>query len=457
MHAERFWVCLISLCATVPATAATWTVTGTGDAGDGTCDATCTLRDAVDAAGTDDRILFDLALTPPVLIGLTGPALQIHVPLRITATDGVRTTVRRVAGTGRLMEVLGNGDARVIGLSFENGSAPASIGTSADGGAIHVAAGAALELRDCVLRGNHAVGASSAPATQIAGSPARGGAIFAAGTLLLENCAFVDNHATGGDGASNVLLPGSAGGSASGGALHATAGIDIVNSTFSGNSATGGAGGTGGMGAIGMSGFAGGDGGTASGGAIAFAATAAPTVAFATLLANEVAGGSGGIGGPGGPPLMPGDPPPPNGEAGADGTATGAAIDTAAATILNVSVVAANIGAAQCSGAALSARTSNLVADASCPGVVVAALETQFEAIDLMADSPHYRPLFDSVAVDAAADCLDAVAFEAVVLDQLLTPRPLRVTAATAKCDIGAIELNPVLFGDGFEEPPPPP
>lgn len=56
------------------------------------------------------------------------------------------------------------------------------------------------------------------------------------------------------------------------------------------------------------------------------------------------------------------------------------------------------------------------VDDASSPGGFVAALETHFEPIDKQADAPHYKPLFGS-----------------------------------------AIELNPVLFGDGFEERPPPP
>ncbi len=59
--------------------------------------------------------------------------------------------------------------------------------------------------------------------------------------------------------------------------------------------------------------------------------------------------------------------------------------------------------------------------------------------------------------MDRTPDCLDAAAFEAVDLDQLLTPRPLAGNGGGAACDIGAIELNPVLFGDGFEEPPPPP
>lgn len=444
------WIaCALALAG--PAGAATLTVTDTGDAGDGTCDASCTLRDAVDAAASDDRILFDLALPAPILIGLSGGALQIDVPLRITATDGVRTTVRRVGGNGRLLDVVGSGDARVIGLSFEHGDAPAPFGVSADGGAIFIAAGAALELRNCVLRGNRAIGASGDPMVLSPGSPANGGAIYAAGDLLVDGCAFVDNHASGGDGASDLVSAGTMGGAASGGAIHALATIDILNSTFSGNSAMGGSG------APGAPGSNGGDGGPAAGGAIALAASALPTIAFSTLIGNSVAGGAGGIGGPGGEPLPATNPARPDGLNGADGTARGAALDAAASTLLNVSVLAANTGATQCSGATISARTSNSVADASCPGVVVAALEAQFEPIDAASDSPHYRPKLSSVVVDSAADCLDAVAFEAVDFDQLLTPRPLTVNAPAGRCDIGAIELNPVLFGDGFEEPPPPP
>ena len=449
-------IALLFVAATA-ATAATRTVNRTTDDGDGTCDTTCTLRDAVNAAQTDDRILFDLALPTPIVIGLTGEPLQVDVPMRIVGSDGVRTTIRRVAGDGRLMDVVGNGDARVIGLTFENGSAPAPLDASADGGAVFIAAGAALELRDCVFRGNRAQGAHGDLVTTGPGQTARGGAIYAEGDLLVENCAFVDNHAIGGDGAFDMVLPGAAGGAASGGAIHATGNVDIVNSTLSGNSAVGGSGGAGGMGSIGMDGSDGGAGGAAQGGALAFADAATPTLAFSTLVANTVTGGSGGPGGLGGPPPAPEEPPLPSGADGANGAAHGAALDSAAATVVNVSVIAANTGAAACSGAALGARTTNRVDDATCPGVVVAGLDTQFEPIDVQADSPHYRPVFGSVVVDSAADCLDAVAFEAVDLDQLLTPRPLAGNGGATACDFGAIELNPVLYADGFEEPPPPP
>ena len=119
--------------AAAPTQAATRTVNQTGDSGDGVCDATCTLRDAVDASQTDDRVLFDLALPAPIVIELTGAPLQIDVPMRITATDGVPTTIRRTGGSGRLLNVVSGGDARIIGIGFENGTAPFSIGQPAFG------------------------------------------------------------------------------------------------------------------------------------------------------------------------------------------------------------------------------------------------------------------------------------------------------------------------------------
>lgn len=79
-----------------------------------------------------------MALPAPALIGLTGLALQIDVPLRIVATDGVRTTLRRVASVGRLLEVVAGGDACLIGLGFESGQLQRAIGSSTDGGAICV-------------------------------------------------------------------------------------------------------------------------------------------------------------------------------------------------------------------------------------------------------------------------------------------------------------------------------
>ena len=424
--------------------ATTYTVTDTGDAGDGTCDATCTLRDAVDAAQADDRILFDLALPAPIVIGLSGPALQIDVPLRITATDGVRTTIRRVANKGRLIDVLAGGDARVVGIGFEDGVEDTAE-VHAYGGAILVHALGALELRDCVFRNNFAN--AVAPNFDAGGWRARGGAIYAAGELRVDGCAFIGNKtdsAIGSFGGYTMDPNGGPAGDSSGGAIHAEGLVDIANTTFSGNIAFAQDGGLGDTNNFDASGGRGGD---AYGGAVSLGANAVGTIAFSTMIHNTTRPGEGGLGGAFG--VGPQGPP---------GLASGSAVATAAATVLNTSVIAANEGAPPCAGdALLVARTTNAVDHASCPGNVVVALDTQFDPIDALALSPHYAPKFDSVVVDAAPDCLDAIAFEAVDLDQLLTPRPLTTYLPAGRCDIGAIEFNPVLFADGFEEPPPPP
>ncbi len=74
---------LLSLVFAASASAATFTVDQTGDPGDGTCDASCTLRDAVDAANSN---------TGPDTIGfaLTANA-QIDLVSAITISDGALT------------------------------------------------------------------------------------------------------------------------------------------------------------------------------------------------------------------------------------------------------------------------------------------------------------------------------------------------------------------------------
>jgi CSLREA domain-containing protein len=419
-----------------------FTVTDTGDAGDGNCDATCTLRDAIDDATNGDRIDFDATLPAPILITLTGAPLQVDTDLRITGIDGQVITLRRANGDSqRLMNATATADARLIGLGFENG-VHAPSGTVAQGGALLVEAGATLELRDCVFRNNRAFG-SVVPFG--AGTEAQGGAIFSRGTLLLENCAFVGNRAIGGTGSMGVSNAWT-GGLASGGAVHSEGTLDIVNTTFSGNRAEGGVGGPAPPG--GAVGLPGGNGGIGMGGAISTTSGSSTSIGFSTLFENSVDGGVGGPGGIGTPPGSPGAP----------GVAYGAATIVQGPIAINASLLAANAGGNfPCGGSGVySVRTSNLTDTGGCPGTVVADLITQFEAIDVAADSPHYKPLYTSAAVDTLPDCNDVPALEAVDIDQLIAPRPMAGNGTLA-CDHGAIELSPTLFTDGFEEPPPPP
>lgn len=446
----RTLIALLLVLAALPAsdaTAATRTVTDAGDAGDGTCDASCTLRDAITGAQADDRILFDLALPNPLQLSLAGPALQVSVPLRITANDGVPTTLVRTSGSGRLLEILNGGDVRIVGLGFASG-AIVGIGLDAEGGAIRIAAGGALELRQCVFRNNQAVTVAVLGTPGFVGT-ARGGAIASHGDLIVDGCTFIDNGARGGSGfpSTVLMIPGMAGGNGFGGAIHASGAVDVLNSTFTGNIALGGDGGAGGPGPGGMlPGGNGGNGGNGVGGALSFTATATPTVAFSTLSANSVVAGQGGPGGSGAP-------------GGGPGAVTGAALASDAATTINTSVIGSNGNTlvSGCAGAALTQRTTNRVDDVGCPGITVPGLMAQFEPLDAGAPVPVYRPLLGSIVVDTSPDCLDALGVEAVDLDQLLAARPLFGGGAPATCDFGAIEFDVVFFRDGFEDPPPPP
>jgi len=430
--------------------AAIRTVTETHDAGDGVCDATCTLRDALTGIADGDRVLFALALPNPLNLDLTGVPLEIAVPIRIVGTDGVPTILRRTAGSGRLMNVRSGADIRIVGLSFADGSVETTL-DAARGGAILVDSGATLEVRDGEFRGNE-VRVMAPPGTLITAQAASGGAIAADGDLLIEGCTFIQNIAYGADltGQSNLMqgAPGTPGGSAFGGAIVAAGAISVINSTFTGNAVVGGRGGGGGVPPFPMMpGGNGGNGGDARGGALHVAASATADISFSTWIGNTpVAGG----GGPGGSP---------DATQGAAGTAAGAAIQGDAAVVINASVIANNGtgGISGCAGAALTARTSNRIDDSGCPGITVPGLATQFEPGNAALHMPVFRPSMGSAVIDTSPDCLDALGVEAVDLDQLLAPRPLFGGIAPGMCDFGAIELNIVQFADGFEDPPPPP
>lgn len=421
------------------------TVTDTGDDGDGVCDASCTLRDAVAASFSGDTVDFSPLLPQPVVVELTGPPITVDVSMAIEANAGVRTAVRRAGGSGRLLEVLSNGNLRVTGVDFEQGTeAPTALGAGAMGGAIHTSSGSTLEIIDGTFRENSASG-SGAGTAGVPGGSAAGGAIYADGDLLLRNCAFVENVASGGSGRSGGTST-TAGGSANGGAIHANGLLDILNCTFAANQASGGAGGNGANDGMGGPGGNGSNGGAASGGAISASASADMSMAFATLIENHVSAGAGGSGGAGTPP----------GTDGAAGATSGAAIESGASTLVNTSVVAGNQGGDSCGGAGFSLRSENQVDDISCPGNVSAGLAMEFAPIVYGMDSPNYQPLPNSVVVDTSPDCLDATGMEVVEDDQLGAIRPM-TNGGVPACDFGAVELSPELFSDGFEGAMPPP
>ncbi len=172
----------------------------------------------------------------------------------------------------------------------------------AQGGAIRNEGGY-VNLQNCLFTSNSAV---PVPIGIYAYGNGAGGALFNTGSLIMDNCQFVQNRAVGGDGDPYS-------GWAYGGAIFNAGNAVIGRSSFISNSAAGGAG------LPGLDGHGvtppgpGGDGGDAYGSAIYSGGTL--LLANCTVAANTAIAGSGGLGGQGYPF---------RGQDGASGSAYGA-------------------------------------------------------------------------------------------------------------------------------------
>lgn len=171
----------------VPSTdvALTFTVTTTSDAGDGVCDATCTLRDAVgDAAAVSgkDTIVFAAGLAGST-ITLNGTQIVVASNVRI---DGGRRNVSiSAAGGSRVLDVASGAEVDLIGLRIADGE-------ERDGAGVRNAG--LLTVIACVFEGNNALD-----------SFGDGGGIFSTGTLVVSNSVFRDNAGQTGGGIDNEL------------------------------------------------------------------------------------------------------------------------------------------------------------------------------------------------------------------------------------------------------------
>ena len=112
-----------------------------------------------------------------------------------------------------------DGVASISECTFRNNRATADGGLGSFGGALSLAAGGGT-VADCLFQGELAIATSGG---------ARGGAIFASGSVTIRRCIFVGNRAV-------FSIP--AAGPAHGGAIYCDAGGSIENCTLVGNSAT---------------------------------------------------------------------------------------------------------------------------------------------------------------------------------------------------------------------------
>ncbi len=185
-------VSIAALFAAASASAATFTVTTTADKGDGTCDATCSLRDAVSAANLDatkDTIVLAAGTYRLERFGLDetneNGDLDVSRPLVIQGS-GAGTTTITASGLDRVIDVLGT-NLSLSGVTVTGGIASGEGGLKNNGGGIRATGGGTLELDGVVVRGNVAQGEAS---------PAAGGGIYKqGGSLIVRNSAIVGNIA----------------------------------------------------------------------------------------------------------------------------------------------------------------------------------------------------------------------------------------------------------------------
>ncbi len=231
---------------TLAASAATYTVTKVADTNDGTCDADCSLREAVAAAGAtvdNDVIAFDaMVFGTPQTITLSGSEIVL----------GANGTLDINGPGANLLTISGNNASRLIvtgagvvatisGARFTQGNGVGATNTGR-GGAIYNNLGS-LTLNNVVVTGN---------------SAANGGGLNNAGTgssLTLNNCIVSNNTSTSSGGGmqnfststltiNNSTFSGNMGGSTTGGGGAQFNGtVRLTNSTFANNTATAGSGG----------------------------------------------------------------------------------------------------------------------------------------------------------------------------------------------------------------------
>lgn len=226
------------------ANAVTFVVTKTADTNDGTCDADCSLREAVVAANASaeaDVINFSSLFDTAQTITLSG------TDIIITSSGGLT-----INGPGAdKLTVSGNNASRVFsnntgavttisGLRVTGGNGVSTVTTGRGGGVYN--SGGTLTLTNLIISGNTA---------------ANGGGANNAGTATLNiiNCILSNNTATGAGGAlqnfagnttnirnSSIHNNTSNSTTTGGGAMQANGIVTISNSTFANNSAVGGSG-----------------------------------------------------------------------------------------------------------------------------------------------------------------------------------------------------------------------
>ncbi|MEZ5425083.1 MAG: choice-of-anchor Q domain-containing protein [Pyrinomonadaceae bacterium] len=224
---------------------ATFVVTKTRDTDDGTCDADCSLREAIAAAnasGTNDTITFDPSLAGGTINLTMG---ELSIPFNSTALTimGLGADQLTVSGSNlsRVFFIDTGGNLSISGMKITGGNGTGSIsGFNGFGGGI-LNFGGTLTLTDVTVSGNSATG-------QDGGGIAN---LNTFGTLTMTDSTVSGNSTTGfGGGIANsgdslTMVNSTISGNASannGGGIYNGSTLNMTNSTVSNNSGNNGGG-----------------------------------------------------------------------------------------------------------------------------------------------------------------------------------------------------------------------
>ncbi len=231
--------------------AATYTVTKTADTNDGTCDADCSLREAVAAANAtidNDNVVFALPLfSTPQTITLAGSEIVVAAngTLSIYGTGAYRLTISG-NNTSRILVSGPNAVVNVHNMRFTAGNGAGATNTGRGGAIYNV--GGTMVITNSIITGNSGAngGALNNAASTAPSIPAN---------LTLINCIVSNNSSTSSGAAmqnfststlhlrNTTVNNNTSSGTGIAGAIQANGTVTITNSTFSGNSAPGGTGG----------------------------------------------------------------------------------------------------------------------------------------------------------------------------------------------------------------------
>ncbi len=240
-------IALVLLFSAHSAQAATFTVTKTADSNDGTCDADCSLREAVTAANNatgDDIVNFDATVFgSPQTVSITLGEIIIGASGTLTI-NGTGANMLTIDGnlTSRIFKTIAGVVATINDLKLARGNGVGS-GTNNTGGAIYNDLGT-LTLNNLIIAESTATNA---------------GGIRNSGTgsvLNINNCIVSNNTATTSSGGgiqnfststvninNSTFMGNTSGGTTGGGGGQFNGTVRIVNSTFANNTAPNGTGG----------------------------------------------------------------------------------------------------------------------------------------------------------------------------------------------------------------------